>query len=295
MHDRLHPINEVHSGTEADKDDDAPTQWVGAVCLFVGAAAIVSTMILLFLHKVEFNDAADPYGFCRHTKHSKPNNSLPTPPNRTIPKWCPRTASRVCNGTQPDDPDCCIGDACCRCSNDATMYNPTPKIFTEFNNFSFDIHVVCADKNEPAFPARPNKNGTKGNMRFVGVALPEGKPPEGGWPVAMVFEGGEFKRNKNAVFDPDHYCNIENNGCGVNVTNPMMTVCHGPEGDPNAPPGWHLYSMFPPDGSTPWIDYHWHSLNFVSNYHSRRLERRLLLNGFAVINPSSWGPGGWCV
>ena len=53
--------------------------------------------------------------------------------------------------------------------------------------------------------------------------------------------------------------------------------------------------MFSPDGSEPWIDYPWHDLTFVSNYHARRLVRRLLLNGFAVISPQAWGPGGWCV
>jgi hypothetical protein len=236
------------------------------------------------------------YGFCRHTKHSKPNNALPPTPNRTVPKWCPENASHGCNGTQPDDPQCCVGMACCRCSNDATMYNPTPKIFTEFDNFSFNIYTVCANEDVTAFPARPDEaSGTKGNMRLVGVALPDGEAPAGGWPVVLMFGGAETKHNETAVFDPDKYCNINNKGCGVNITAPMLTSCHGPDGDPNAPPGWHLYSAFLEEAGVPWIDYPWHNLNFVSVYHARRLVRRLLLNGFAVVYPQSWGPGGWCV
>ena len=296
MHDRLQPINESEpaGNTEDAKGGDGSGR-CGPCVLFLATAAVAALVAGADL-LLSGRSAGDKYGFCRHTKHSKPNNAMPPVPNRTVPSSCPKNASRGCHGNQPDDPDCCIGMACCRCSTDATMYNPTPKIFTDFNDFTMDIHIVCADQNVGAFPARPNQaTGTKGNIRLVGVALPKGTPPAGGWPVVFSFAGAETQHSEAAVFDPDKYCNIENEGCGVNQTSPILTQCRGPDGDPKAPPGWHLYSMFSPDGSEPWIDYPWHDLTFVSNYHARRLVRRLLLNGFAVISPQAWGPGGWCV
>ena len=124
----------------------------------------------------------------------------------------------------------------------------------------------------------------RGNIRLVGVALPKGTPPAGGWPVVVNFGGAETKHDPRAVYAPDKYCHVENNGCGVNMTSTPMTICRGP-GDPL--PGYHLYSEFPVDG-VPWIQYPWHDMDFVSGYEARRLFRRLLLNGFAVVMPSSW-------
>ena len=294
MHDRLLPINENEPTPDTDnKGGDSGR--CGPRVLLCAVPGVALVWLLVWLS----DGGGDDYGLCTATQHSRPNNAMPPLPSRAVPKSCPQNPSRGCHGNQPDDPECCVGAACCRCSTDSSSYNPTPKLFTDFHNFSFDLHVVCATEKAGGllgFPVRPNKlTGNEGNMRLVGVALPEGTPPAGGWPVVVFFAGSDNARDLKAVLEPDKHCNIENKGCGMNVTSPMLTQCHAPDGDPNMPPGFHLYPTYKPDGSTAWIDYAWRNLDFVSNYQAQRMMRRLLLNGFAVVHPQTWGLAGWCV
>jgi hypothetical protein len=91
---------------------------------------------------------------------------------------------------------------------------------------------------------------------------------------AFTGRGGGGSGQPEALRDPS----ICKHGCGLNMTQTLPTECL--KDSPN--PGYHLYC-------SQWKDYPWRHLLFASDYTSRRLFRRLLLHGFAIVMPQAWG------
>lgn len=141
----------------------------------------------------------------------------------------------------------------------------------EFNDFVYKLHVVKGGAAGPEFPA-------SGNIRLVGVSYPKGPAPPGGFPYVTYFDGqgGGASGQPSALKDPDTVC--KKNGCGLNMTQTLVRECD----NDTTYPGFHLYC-------SQWKNYPWVHLLYASDYTSRRLFRRLLLHGFAVVMPQAWG------